>query len=109
VFIASTNRLEGIDSAALRRFDLKVTFDALKPQQAWLLLQNYCQALGLSAPDVCLQSTLQQIEGLTPGDFAVLERQHHFRPITDVKALITALQAECMLKTPYHRQSIGFT
>jgi transitional endoplasmic reticulum ATPase len=108
VFIASTNRLEGIDSAALRRFDLKVKFDVLKPQQAWKLLQSHCQALGLPAPDASLQTALQKLDGLTPGDFAVLERQHCFRPITDVKALIAALQAECALKTPHHRQPIGF-
>ncbi len=108
VFIASTNRLDGLDSAALRRFDLKVKFDALKPQQAWKLLQSHCHALGLPAPDHCLQSALQKLDDLTPGDFAVLERQHRFRPITDANALIAALQAECALKTPHHRQPIGF-
>ncbi len=109
VFIASTNRLDGLDSAALRRFDLKVKFDALKPMQAWKLLQSHCHALGLSAPDQCLQSVLQKLDDLTPGDFAVLERQHRFRPITDVRAMIAVLQAECALKTPHFRQPIGFT
>jgi transitional endoplasmic reticulum ATPase len=52
---------------------------------------------------------LQKLDGLTPGDFAVLERQHRFRPITDANALIAALQAECALKTPHYRQPIGFT
>ncbi len=109
VFIASTNRLDGLDTASLRRFDLKVKFHALKPQQAWKLLQSYCQILGLPAPDICLQAALQRLDGLTLGDFAVLERQHRFWPITDVKALIAALEAECALKTPYQRQAIGFT
>jgi transitional endoplasmic reticulum ATPase len=109
VFIASTNRMDGLDPASLRRFDLKVKFDALKPQQAWKLLQSYCLALGLKAPDVSLQSTLQKLDGLTPGDFAALERQHRFRPIGDANALITALEAECALKMPHRKQAIGFT
>jgi len=109
VFIASTNRMDGLDAASLRRFDLKVKFDALKPQQAWKLLQSHCQALGLPAPDHCLQTALQKLNDLTPGDFAVLERQHRFRPFNDVNSLIDALQAECALKTPHQRQPIGFT
>jgi SpoVK/Ycf46/Vps4 family AAA+-type ATPase len=108
VFIASTNRLEGMDSAALRRFDLKVKFDALKPQQAWKLLQIYCHSLGLPEPDTAWQTALHKLDGLTPGDFAVLARQHKFRPISDVKTMIESLAAECALKEPYRKQSIGF-
>jgi SpoVK/Ycf46/Vps4 family AAA+-type ATPase len=108
VFIASTNRLEGLDAASLRRFDLKVKFEALKPEQAWTLLQSHCQALGLPEPDISLQAAMRKLDGLTPGDFAVLERQHRFRPITDAQALINALQAECALKTPFQHQAIGF-
>jgi transitional endoplasmic reticulum ATPase len=108
VFIASTNRLEGLDSAALRRFDLKVKFDALKLEQAWKLLQNYCRALALPDPDESFQNRLKRLENLTPGDFAVLARQHRFRPITSTDCLITSLEAECALKTPYKSHPIGF-
>ncbi len=108
VFIASTNRMDGLNPASLRRFDLKVKFDALKPQQAWKLLNSYCLALGLPTPDASLQFALQKLDGLTPGDFAALERQHRFRPIGDANALISALQAECVLKTPHKKQAIGF-
>ena len=109
VFIASTNRMDGLDPASLRRFDLKVKFDALKPQQAWKLLNSYCLALGLQTPDANLKPALQKLDGLTPGDFAALGRQHRFRPISDANALIIALQAECTLKTPHRKQAIGFT
>jgi transitional endoplasmic reticulum ATPase len=71
-------------------------------------LNSYCLVLGLKIPDANLQSALQKLDGLTPGDFAALERQHRFRPITDATALITALQTECALKTPYRKQAIGF-
>lgn len=108
VFIASTNRLEGLDSAAIRRFDLKVRFDVLKPKQSWQLLQSYCQSLGLPEPDSEAQLALQKLEGLTPGDFAVLARQHKFRPLTNIQALLGLLSEECCLKQPYRRQPIGF-
>ena len=31
MFIASTNLMQGLDQATLRRFDLKVKFDFLRP------------------------------------------------------------------------------
>lgn len=108
VFIASTNRLESIDTAALRRFDLKVKFDALKPEQAWKLLRSLCLTLELPEPDKSMKTCLQQLEALTPGDFAVLARQHRFRPLVNSHALIDALKSECDLKTPHRKRSIGF-
>jgi hypothetical protein len=57
---------------------------------------------------VDIQNRLKRLENLTPGDFAVLARQHRFRPITTIDALVTALEAECALKTPYKNHPIGF-
>jgi hypothetical protein len=50
VFIASTNLMAGLDQAALRRFDLKVKFDFLRPEQAWELLRRQCEKLSFPAP-----------------------------------------------------------
>ena len=108
VFIASTNRLDDLDAASLRRFDLKVKFDALKPEQAWLLLQRYCQMLGIASPNESVKSRLKQLDMLTPGDFSVLARQHRFRPITHVDAVIDVLQAECAVKKSTKSNPIGF-
>ena len=38
IFIASTNFMETIDSAAMRRFDIKLKFDYMKPQQVLSLI-----------------------------------------------------------------------
>ena len=40
IFIASTNLMGSLDPAALRRFDMKVKFDYLKPAQAWQLFKD---------------------------------------------------------------------
>lgn len=108
LFIATTNRMDGLDHAALRRFDIKLEFGFLKIEQVRLLLTSLCSTLGLSVPDVYVLSQLQKLDNLTPGDFTVLERQHRFNPFRNADAIISALQAECSLKTPYKRQAIGF-
>jgi SpoVK/Ycf46/Vps4 family AAA+-type ATPase len=107
VFIASTNLMEGLDQAALRRFDLKVKFDYLKPEQAAELLRRYCIDLSLSAPSPGDLSRIKSLTTLTPGDFAAVVRQHRFRPLGSVPAIVSALEAECALKQGTKR-AIGF-
>lgn len=98
VFIASTNLMDGLDQAALRRFDLKVKFDYLKPGQACELLRRHCAQLSLAAPLLEQEDRLKKMLKLTPGDFAAVVRQNRFRPITSPAALVSALEAECAVK-----------
>lgn len=107
VFIASTNLMNGLDQAALRRFDLKVKFDFLRADQAWALLCRHCAALGLPTPTADAQTRLAHLHQLTPGDFTAVLRQHRFRPIADVAALVSALENECAVKEGPKR-AIGF-
>jgi len=109
VFIASTNLMDGLDQAALRRFDLKVRFNYLKIEQAWGLLQKHCGGLGLSAPEDNLRQSLSRLSALTPGDFAAVARQHRFRPVSSPAMLVAALKAECLLKEDGGKAVIGFT
>ena len=98
IFIASTNLMEGLDMAALRRFDLKVRFDHLLPEQAVLLFERYCRNLGLATPGEPALWHVRQLRTLTPGDFAAVARQHRFRPLASPAGFVLALQAECALK-----------
>ena len=107
VFMASTNLMGGLDPAALRRFDLKVRLDYLRPDQAWALLLRHCAQLGLPTPDAPEQARLARLRQLTPGDFAAVLRQQRFRPLTRAQALVDALEAECALK-PGDSRAIGF-
>ena len=79
VFIASTNLMDGLDQAALRRFDLKVKFGYLRPAQAWDLFEVHCESLGLPAPDASACTSVGRLATLTPGDFAAVARQHRPR------------------------------
>ncbi len=107
VFIASTNLMTGLDQAALRRFDLKVKFDFLRPEQAWELLRRHCAAMSLPAPQPDLLTRIMRLGQLTPGDFAAVLRQHRFRPIESAATLVSALEAECAVKEG-GKSSIGF-
>lgn len=107
VFIASTNLMQGLDQAALRRFDLKVKLDWLRPAQAWELLQRHCAQAALGAPGPQEQARLAQLRQLAPGDFAAVLRQARFKPLGDAAALVAALEAECALKEG-GRTAIGF-
>lgn len=107
IFIASTNLMDGLDQAALRRFDLKVRLGYLRPAQAWDLFRAHCESLGLPLPGESARSAVGKLSTLTPGDFAAVARQHRFRPIGSVSALIAALEGECRLKQE-SRKPLGF-
>jgi transitional endoplasmic reticulum ATPase len=106
VFVASTNLMEGIDQAALRRFDLKVRFGYLQPEQAWKLLRRHCQMLGFKARQTERQR-LERLPNLTPGDFAAVVRQNRFRALSGAGGFIAALEAECAVKDPV-KHAVGF-
>lgn len=107
VFIASTNLMDGLDQAALRRFDLKVKFDYLQTGQARELFQRYCCNLGLPQPQPEQLLRLSGLHQLTPGDFAAVARQNRFRRLVSTESLVMALAAECALKDG-SRATIGF-
>jgi SpoVK/Ycf46/Vps4 family AAA+-type ATPase len=107
VFIASTNLMTALDQAALRRFDLKVKFDFLRPEQAAELLRRYCEQLHLPEPQPDVLTRIMHLQRLAPGDFAVVLRQHRFRPIQSSAMLVSALEAECTVKEG-GKASIGF-
>ncbi|QCP51598.1 ATP-binding protein [Trinickia violacea] len=98
VFVASTNLVDGLDQATLRRFDLKVKFGYMKPRQVWNLFRRHCRELALGAPSPDLQARLDRLQKVTPGDFAAVARQHRFRALTSPVGLIAALEAECAMK-----------
>ena len=107
VFVASTNLMDGLDPAALRRFDAKIHFGFMPPEQALAMLRAQCAALGLPAPRAAEEQAVARLNNLTPGDFAALARQHRFRPIDSPAALVQLLRSESTLKGGPKRP-IGF-
>ncbi|HMY01194.1 MAG TPA: ATP-binding protein, partial [Agitococcus sp.] len=75
VFIASTNLMGDLDQATLRRFDVKLRFDYLQPEQAKQMLICQCADLGLMPPNEQQLMSVAKMSVLTSGDFAVVRRQ----------------------------------
>lgn len=108
IFIASTNLMEGLDQASLRRFDLKLKFDYLAPNQVVQLCNKYLQQLGLGTMNTDVIQTLERQSALTPGDFANVARQHKFRQFPNAEAFADALIDEVQLKNESHTRKMGF-
>lgn len=74
IFIATTNRLDALDAAALRRFDFKVRFDFLRAEQRRRLLEYHVKH-GVPPITDSVGRQLDQLVHLTPADFTVVARQ----------------------------------
>ncbi len=98
IFIATTNLMENLDKASLRRFDLKLKFDFLKPQQAWEMFVMYHKELAIKEIDKTLKKEFLHVKQLTPGDFAAVMRQSKFRPIQTSKEFFARLKEEVAIK-----------
>lgn len=93
VFIATTNLMEGLDRASIRRFDMKVEFGYMDGTQAAKLLQKDCESLGISV-DKTAKNSVAKIKFLTPGDFAAVARSAKFSPILSAGEFIDRLNEE---------------
>lgn len=77
LFICTTNLLESLDSASLRRFPWKIRFDFLKPGQRWgLFVQEFLRLGGDLAETTGLRECVLRLDRLTPGDVAAVVRRY---------------------------------
>lgn len=103
IFIATTNFMDTLDRASIRRFDMKVEFkplDCARLKQAFSL---YAKHLGISDYAVFLESTsakraLEKLENICFGDFALIARGAAFAPLESAQELLEKLQEEARLK-----------
>lgn len=109
IFIASTNLMDKLDSASLRRFDFKIKFDYMKPAQRLSMFEQVIQEHGntkINPQDY--QQSLMKLDTLTPGDFATVIRQHiNLGQKLTPNKLLNSLIKECQAK-PNASHSIGF-
>lgn len=107
ILIASTNLIDQLDPASMRRFDIKLHFGYLLPEQARILFASYCENLGLPQPTSVDLDLTASMDVSTPGDFAAVARQHRFQPFRDASGLLQSVIAESEMKTNRSRR-IGF-
>jgi ATP-dependent 26S proteasome regulatory subunit len=95
VFIASTNLMEKLDPAVLRRFDFKIRMGYLSNAQVCSLLATTARGMGIDVlHEIGLIARTRGLDRLTPGDFAVLARQQRSCPVQSIDQLLKALWAE---------------
>lgn len=108
IFIASTNLVDTLDTASLRRFDFKVKFDYLTREQRRAFALRVAADAGADSSRGTL-ARLGRLECLTPGDFANALRQLRVtgEPVA-LNGLIGLLEAEAAMKPEGRRRAIGF-
>ena len=107
IFIATTNLIDNLDKACLRRFDLKLEFGYLLPDQAQNLFKKECALLKVKF-DENASKKVSNLGLLAPGDFASVRRQAKFRPIKNGDDFCHRLELEVALKNEEKSAKIGF-
>lgn len=98
-FVCTTNLMDNLDKASLRRFTFKVEYKYMKPEQNTLAFEHFFKIKDVD---------LSYIGSLTPGDFAVVKQKAEIMGYLENKEeLIKMLEQEQTQKAPLTRR-IGF-
>lgn len=98
-FVCTTNLLDTLDEASLRRFTFKIKFDFMTNEQVNSAIEHF---FGISNTNV-------NIKGLTAGDFATVKKKADFLNITDLKELTKMLEEEVKIKNCKElKNTVGF-
>jgi SpoVK/Ycf46/Vps4 family AAA+-type ATPase len=101
IFICTTNLLEKLDAASLRRFAFKVRFGYLDAPQRREFFLAFWKKLNPAASELTNHALqrLDRMDILTPGDFAaVARRQEIIGNTPSAEELLDALGEECQVK-----------
>ena len=112
LFICSTNLMDQLDGASLRRFDFKIHFDYMTAAQSWSLFENILKQQGIRLEDPhAARRQLEKLSCLTPGDFHTVLRQSSLMAVgVSSQILLEGLQFESKAKEEHTRnRGIGFT
>jgi SpoVK/Ycf46/Vps4 family AAA+-type ATPase len=109
IFVCTTNLMQKLDQASLRRFAFKVKFDYLTTEQREaMFLKELVRLNGDAAAADEWLPQVRRLEQLTPGDFTVAVRQFElWDSIPSPGELYEQLHKECVAKGAPMR-SIGF-
>ena len=110
VFICTTNLLDRIDQAALRRFTFKIKFKPLTAEQRERMFVTEALKGDANALTDEVRRRLAKLEQLAPGDFAAVKRQTDILAAEfSVEEFLEQLEAEHRIKPEVREQrSMGF-
>lgn len=98
VLVATTNRLEALDPASLRRFDGKVRLGWLRPDQVRALVKAAMEGMGFNEVKLNELAAWAPLDRLVPGDIATVLRRSRYDALTAIEEVVAALRLECQLK-----------
>ncbi|HQY07936.1 MAG: ATP-binding protein [Burkholderiales bacterium] len=107
LFIASTNLMDQLDEAAMRRFDACIRLDFLRPAQAQAMFAETAGKLGLQV-DSATRQALTGMDRLAPGDFAAVLRGARLHPPAGAADLLARLRQLAALKSKSAERPMGF-
>ena len=107
IFLATTNLMDNLDEASLRRFDAKVEFGYLKKEQALSLYLSCLKELGLRV-SAGAKDAVKVLSYLTPGDFATVMRRSRFNKIKNADEFVAKLKEEVDIKKDAKGSKMGF-
>jgi SpoVK/Ycf46/Vps4 family AAA+-type ATPase len=111
ILICTTNRVEDLDPASLRRLNHKIGFDYLTPEGNAIFYRLFLESMAGAALDQTGTAKLKRLVKLAPGDFKVVRDRYAFYPENEInhEVLIEALEAEADLKSIHNNEKkIGF-
>jgi transitional endoplasmic reticulum ATPase len=111
ILACTTNRLDDLDLASLRRFNHKIGFDYLTGEGNLLFYELFLEPLSPEILNSVSRSELKRIKYLAPGDYKVVRDRYSFHPKSDINhiLLMDALGNEAKLKTKHEKVNrIGF-
>ena len=98
-FVCTTNLMESLDKASLRRFTFKVGYDYMTPEQSSLAFKHFFNIANID---------LSYLNSLAPGDFVVVKQKAEILGLlNNPEELIKMLEAEQQNKAPVQHK-IGF-
>lgn len=101
IFIASTNFINNLDKASLRRFAFKIKFKSLNNEGKIIFLKRFFNVESKNYDE------LNSLENVTPGDFkAIRDRLSYIDVVPDYNLIINELKDEIKYKQKNTR--IGF-
>ena len=108
VFICTTNLVDSMDAAAMRRFNWKVKFSAPTYEGRIKLYSKYF--LENKTPSNEVEDSLYSMDGLCPGDFKAVWQKMRFLPGKPDSLILDALKTELSYKkdTSATSNKIGF-
>ena len=98
-FVCTTNLLDTLDEARLRRFTFTIRFDFLTISQVNQAIEHFFN----------IKDSGINIKGLTAGDFATVKKKTDFLGVTDLDEITKMLQEEVKVKKSKElKNAIGF-